>query len=265
MRRNAFWGLCLLLVGGVLLLDNLGYLAFLGVSAWQLIWPVALIGMGIWILVGSKLRPNWESRDIIVPLESAAEAEIQLDYGAGELRIQSGAATSELLSGTFEGGVEHHVQREGSRTKVRIGSTPVVFGPLHWGPHYSRKWTVQLTDRIPIALTVKTGASDCRLDLEHLKVTALHLKSGASSTVVTLPANAGYTEVHGSSGAASVSLRIPEGVAARIQTRGGLSSTSVDQRRFPRQGATYISPNYETAENRVDIRLDMGVGSISIR
>jgi len=264
MRRNAFWGLCLLLVGSVLLLDNLGYLAFLSVSVWQLIWPVALISVGVWILVGSKHRPNWESRDIIVGLESAAEAEIQLDYGAGELRIESGAGPSELLNGTFEGGVDHRVQRDGDRTKVRIGSTPVSF-PLHWGARYSRKWTVQLTEQIPIVLTVKTGASDCRLDLEHLRVTALHLESGASSTVVTLPANAGFTEVRGSSGAASVSLRIPEGVAARIQTHGGLSSTSVDQRRFPRQGATYISPNYETAENRADIRLDMGVGSISIR
>ena len=265
MRRKAFWGLCLLLVGVVLLLENLGYLAFLGVSAWQLIWPVALIGVGVWILVGSKLGPNWESRDIIVTLESATEAEIQLDYGAGALHIETGAGASELLNGTFEGGVEHRVQRDGDLTKVRIGSTPGVFLPVHWGPHYSRKWTVQLTDQIPITLTVKTGASDCRLDLEHLKVTALHLKSGASSTVVTLPANAGYTEVQGSSGAASVSLRIPEGVAARIQTHGGLSSTSVDQRRFPRLGAYYISPNYETAENRADIRLDMGVGSISIR
>ncbi len=265
MRRNAFWGLCLLLVGSVLLLDNLGYLAFLGVSAWQLIWPVALISMGVWILVGSKRRPNLESRDIIVGLESAAEAEIQLDYGAGELRVESGAGPSELLNGTFEGGVEHHVRREGDRTKVRIGSTPGILSLVHWGPHYSRSWHVQLTDQIPITLIVKTGASDCRLDLEHLKVTALHLKSGASSTVVTLPANAGYTEVHGSSGAASVSLRIPEGVAARIQTHGGLSSTSVDQRRFPRQGGYYISPNYETAENQADIRLEMGVGSISIR
>ncbi|MCJ7550667.1 MAG: DUF5668 domain-containing protein, partial [Anaerolineae bacterium] len=118
MRRNAFWGLCLLLVGGVLLLDNFGYLAFLGVSAWQLVWPVALIGVGIWILVGSKLRPNWESRDIIVGLESATEAEIQLDYGAGALHIESGAGASELLNGTFEGGVEHRVQRDGDLTKV---------------------------------------------------------------------------------------------------------------------------------------------------
>lgn len=265
MRRKAFWGLCLLVVGVVLLLENLGYLAFLGVSAWQLIWPVALIGMGVWILVGRKLRPSWESQDIIVGLETATEAEIQLDYGAGELRVESGAGTSELLNGTFEGGVEHNVRREDGLAKVRIGSAPGVRWPMYWGPNAGRKWNVHLTDQIPIALTVKTGASDCRLDLEHLKVTTLHLKSGASSTVVTLPANAGYTEVHGSSGAASVSLRIPEGVAARIQTHGGLSSTSVDQHRFPRQGAAYISPNYETAENRADIRLTMGVGSISIR
>jgi hypothetical protein len=61
-----------------------------------------------------------------------------------------------------------------------------------------------------------------------------------------------------------VSVKVPEGVAARIRASGGVASINVDRKRFPRQGQVYVSPDYETAENTVDIDLDMGVGSLSI-
>jgi hypothetical protein len=54
-------------------------------------------------------------------------------------------------------------------------------------------------------------------------------------------------------------------VAARIRTGGGLTATSVDQSRFPRAGKVYQSPDYDTAQNRADIKIEMGAGSISVR
>ena len=39
----------------------------------------------------------------------------------------------------------------------------------------------------------------------------------------------------------------------------------VDKGRFPREGAVYQSPDYETAENKADIDIDIGAGSISVR
>jgi hypothetical protein len=148
---------------------------------------------------------------------------------------------------------------------VRVWTPPVVLGPWPLGPGSHRQWDLRLAPSLPLSLTVKNGASDTRLDLRDLHVTHLRIESGASSTDVVLPAHAGYTEVRGSSGAASLTLRVPEGVAARIRTSGGLSSTTVDQARFPRRGNVYESPDYETAEHRVDVRLDMGVGSIDVR
>jgi len=263
MKRSAYWGLLLLLVGALLLLQNFGYLDFLGVSVWQLLWPIALIGLGVWVLVGSRRGTSWDTEYLDVGIEDISQADIHIDFGAGELKVGPGTETSSLLAGSFDG-VDKTVRRDGALAKVRLSSPSVVFTPLQWGVTLKRVWDVHLTDRIPITVAVKSGACDARLDLERLKVTALHIDSGASSTAVTLPANAGYTEVRGSSGAASVSIRVPQGVAARIHTSGALASTSVDQRRFPRSGSDYISPDYETAPNKVDIRLDMGVGSIDI-
>jgi hypothetical protein len=122
-----------------------------------------------------------------------------------------------------------------------------------------------LNNAVPLAITVKTGASDARLDLSDLQVTRLKLESGANSTRVIVPAHAGYTEIRGTSGAASLSVEIPEGVAARIRTSGALSSVSINRERFPKIEGEYRSPDYETAANKVDLKLEMGVGSINVR
>ena len=37
------------------------------------------------------------------------------------------------------------------------------------------------------------------------------------------------------------------------------------RRRFPFNGERYLSPDYETAENKVEIKIDSAVGSVSIR
>jgi hypothetical protein len=66
-------------------------------------------------------------------------------------------------------------------------------------------------------------------------------------------------------GAASIVLRVPENVAARIRVGGALSGVQVDRDRFPRQGDVYQSPDYETAENKAEIHVETGVGSITVR
>ena len=65
-------------------------------------------------------------------------------------------------------------------------------------------------------------------------------------------------------GAASINVQVPEGVAARIELGHGLASVNVNQTRFPKEGGIYQSPDYEKAENKVDIRIETGVSSIEI-
>ena len=97
------------------------------------------------------------------------------------------------------------------------------------------------------------------------KVGELQVQTGASSSDITLPAMAGYTRVTVKSGAAAVNLRIPEGVAARINIQSGLAGISVDTMRFPQNAGVYETPGYATAANKAEIRIETGVGSIDIR
>jgi hypothetical protein len=95
-------------------------------------------------------------------------------------------------------------------------------------------------------------------------VRSLDLSTGAADTRVRLPRAAGATSVKASSGAASLVLEVPTGVAARIRMQMALGSGQVDESRFPRTATGYESPDYATAPNRIDIDIQGGVGSVRV-
>jgi hypothetical protein len=269
MRRGSlFWGVIFIVVGGIWLLDQLDLIA--GINVWNLIWPTLLIILGLWALLGAtRSRRPIEVEQVTLPLEGAERARVRLKFGAGRLRVGAEVGPTELIDGSFGGGLDHHVKQEGDRLilDMRLPSQgfPDVILPWNWGRWAGFEWTFGLNGEIPLELDVDTGASEAQLDLEDLKVTDLRLNTGASSTEITLPAEAGFTKVEIDAGAASVRIRVPTGVAARIKTEGGLVGVDVDQSRFPREGGVYQSPDYVTAENKTELDIDIGAGSISVR
>lgn len=257
-RSTLFWGSILVIIGGALLLDNLGLLG--GISIWGIIWPFALIVIGVWIIWGSSFRRRQASEQVSVPLDGVRHARVKLQHGAGRLVVNSGVAEGMLLEGSFRGGIELRKTRQDEILNVRLN--PDSFA---WFPGVTLDWSVSLSHDARLVLEVETGASDTRLDLRELQLDKLSIKSGASATAVTLPANAGYTQVLIESGAASVEIRVPEEVAGRIYSRGGLSSIMVNRDRFSRLGDVYQSADYEDAANKVDLDIQMGVGSVAVR
>ncbi len=259
-------------VGIILIL--VGVFAILQVAfgiGW-LFWPVVLIGAGLWLVSrfgrGSSAPVPREQASI--PREGAREADITVRHGAGRLLIGAGlaAANDLLLAGTFGGGLEASRRREGDRLVVdmRVRDRDVwhyIFpGPRGWSGLLD--WDFTLTTGLPLRLTLVAGASESRLSLSELQLTELRIKTGASSSTVDLPASAGHTRVIVESGAASVRLRVPPGVAASIQVRSALAGIHVDRTRFPQTGAEYRSADYDQAANKVDIFVETGVGSVDI-
>jgi hypothetical protein len=265
MRRGTlFWGVLLILAGALFLLSTLNIIT---VDVWGLLWPVFLVALGIWILFGTVLgRRAVEAEHAVVPQEGAARARLRVNHGAGRMRVFAGAGSGNLVEGDFGGGLELHTRRQGDLLDVEM-SVPVQFipfGPWNWGPH-GLDWSFGVNREVPLSLTIHSGAGEAQLDLSDLLVSELRLQTGASSTVIQLPTNAGHTRVEVEAGAASVRIMVPSGVAARIHSQSGLSSITIDTRRFPRQGDIYQSPEYETAANRVDLEIKTGVGSVDVR
>ncbi len=262
-----FWAIVLILVGVVLLLGNLGVLV--GVNIWGVIWPLVLMAFGAWVLYGALAGPKAvEVEEASIPLEGAARARVKISHGAGRLTLAAGAASDQLATGKFGGGLEYRARREGDKLDVKMHIRDhgwnFIFLP-NWGRLGGLDWAVGLNKDVPLELKLETGAGRSHLDLAELKVTDLKLETGASETRITLPANAGFTRVKIEAGAASVDINVPGGVAARIRTQSGLSSIRVDSTRFPRSGSYYESPDYASAANKAEIDIETGVGSVNVR
>lgn len=261
--NRLFWGIVFVLGGLLLVLNNLGL--FGNVDIWKVIGPAFLIALGIWILARPYLRMK-ETVPVSVPLESAASAYIRIEHGAGRLNVRSGAGSGLLIEGTCGGGVEVDTRKNADRLEARLKVPPQsipVFGVGVGGTGLD--WDLALNGEVPLSLEVQCGASDNHLDLSGLRLTDLKYSTGASASVVTMPAAAGATRASMSSGAASVEVRIPQGVAAHIRSRGGLAAISVDQSRFPRREGFYQSDDYDTAANKLDLDVETGLGSVDIR
>lgn len=253
------WPVVWIAVGVLLLLSTTGRL---GTGPGELIeqgWPWLLVGLGVWFLIGAVFPGGSRPQEqLVVPLRAAGSASVRVKFGAGTLTVRP-AALGALVDGEFPGGVAHRELGPGS---VELDQDTT------WGMPWLNQetaWTLGLTGEVPLDLKIETGASRARLDLRDLKLRRLELKTGASESTVILPQAAGATDVRAEAGAASLTFIIPNGVAARVKSKMALGSNQIDETRFPRMGDVYQSTDYASAENRLDLDIQGGVGSVRVR
>ena len=256
-----FWAVILIALGVIFLLRNFGILR----AGWDVIFPLLLIGLGGWLLLGSLVRreaPAAVSNS--VPLEGARQARIEVNHGAGELRIGPSDDPAVLVSSTSDGGVISDVRRVGDRLDVRLREDRdwrFWMWPGHWGAPY--RWSMAIHRDVPVALDVRTGASKAGIDLRDVKVTALSVEVGASSVDLTLPAS-GQVSARIKAGAADVKVRVPDGMALRVRSNVGAATLNVRGQRFQWGSNTYQSPDYGANPNRTDLGIEGGAATITV-
>lgn len=258
-RHSIFWGFALILAGVLLWLQVEGYIN----NVFQFFWPITLILVGGWIILNVFWKPDLtDSETFSVTLGSAKSAQIRFAHGAGHISISGGAAPGVALLGSSAVGMNHRDHLNGDRLDVNVEAGPSFLPFL--GPAEGI-WRFQLTREIPLDLIVEAGASQIDVELTDLLVPRMQLKTGASSTNVTMPAH-GASVLDVEAGVASINIRVPENVPARVRAEQGVSSINVDTNRFPRSSSGfYQSANFDTSPDRVEINIKAGVGSVSVK
>jgi hypothetical protein len=266
MNRNRFfWGILIILLGFMLLLNTFGILT---INAWKIFWPLVLILIGTWFLIRPLFhRSGHQAESITIPLENATSLRLKVKHGAGRLHIGSEPINSQTaLSGTFFDGVDYDTHLDGGEMKIKLKAPSESYLDFFSASGFEGLiWDVNVNRDLPLALEVNSGASETNLDLTDLKIKELEISTGASNTQVILPASAGYTHAKINSGAASVNIRVPDGVAGRFNIRHGMAGIHVDTLRFPFVGNAYETPGFSTASNRIEMNIETGVGSVEIR
>jgi hypothetical protein len=263
--RHIYWGIVLIVFGVLGLGVTLGWLP--NVSIWALIGPYFLIALGLWFLLRPRFprSANFPTSMESIPLDGATEAKIQIEHGAGRITLNGGVKPDELLAGTFSGGLKKKVTRSGSKASLKLESEAEAAFESAFDYPKGLEWNLNLTGSIPINLDLDTGASELVCDLTDLMVKEFDLDTAASSNKIKLPAHAGFTLVDIDAGAASIELIVPKGVSVSIKVDAALIKKDIDENRFPKFYDRYQSPEYETAENKIEIKVDSAVGSISIK
>ena len=207
-------------------------------------------------------------------LQGASSAQTVVHFGAGTLNIGSLPDSSDQLAQMTYHGPAHFTPHTSYRVRngqgqlsydVSGGGPPWRF-PFNDGGSGSGQMEVLLNPQVPLTLDVQEGASSGTLDLSKLRLTTFDLQTGASHLSVVMPESSGATDASIKGGAASIDVQVPRGVAAQITYEGGLSTVNVDQSRFPSTGArSYRSPDYDSAQNKLDLTIQAGMSTVSVR
>jgi hypothetical protein len=248
-------------LGIVLLLNTLG---LLGWEVWWSIlrlWPLLLIAVGVDLMLGR--RSALASLLVMVFLLGA----LALAVGWSSAWLGALEQPGQLIAGSIRRGPGEEVVRDvgqsGDTASFKLRSQMTRWFPGGFGQNSQAIWDLRLNRDVPTRLVIDTGAGTAALDLEGLRVTDLTVNSGIGSTTLTLPGQ-GHVRARVHGGVGQTTITIPAGVAARITASAGIGQVQVNGG-FQRQGAYYTSPGYETAERRVEIDVDSGIGSITIQ
>ena len=261
-----FWPLILILVGLDILIgwSRSGIAAALVLSLGLLLILGCLLAAIYW---GSPER-GMETESLVQEMKDVGEATIEIELAAGDLIIGSLTDSPNLMEGQFryrgEGlGASKSFKVLDGRGRLRLESRRGAFFWPFRGRGY--RWEIELTPQIPLTLSIETSIGGAALDLRGLQVASLDLNVGVGSVNVIFPVSAGLTIAKVDGGVGDLTLEIPSNVAAMIQVDLGIGSLDIDGGRFPKSGDRYLSPDFATAENRLELEVEGGIGRISVR
>lgn len=298
-RGGFVWPIILIGAGIVFLLNTLGLVSW---SVWETLlrlWPVVLIAVGLDILVGRRFPlgsvllglvlvgvlvlavqgaiPATASASIMAvdrteriseDVKGIDKASVEIGFGAGSLNVNAlSEGSQQLIQGSVDLSRNEQLNKSYSSDN---GSARFVLdsrGSWSMGPEVlgasDKSWDLGLNSDLPLDLRIKSGAGKAMLDLTGLNLTRFDLNGGVGQVTVKLPASGKYpVEIDG--GVGQIVIIIPEGLGARVKTDGGLGGVT-SEGDFQRNGDTYTTRGFATAENQAEVQLDNGIGQVILR
>lgn len=280
-------------IGVIMLLNNLGYLDW---GLWEIVslWPVLMIAAGLELLVGRRSLVGAFAAAIVVaallvgaiwfvgiapadgersaqaihvsePLNDIEAARVTLAPSVGQVNIDALADSGSFVEGTIRYRRNEHVTQDfaGGTTARLVIKTRGSYNIVAAGPGLKHAWDLSFNPDTKLDLDTDVGIGDANLDLRDLHIDDVKVDFGIGEVTLELPAT-GEFDIDVDGGIGSISIKVPEGMALRVRTDTGIVGRDMPPG-YVRNGDYYTSPGYNNAENRANVILGLGIGSIAIR
>lgn len=300
--RNIFWGVILIFVGVLFILQNLHLIHFDWMNLWRL-WPVILVLWGVSILpanswikliltlvvLGGSIffmldqTVPWEDRSsryewwddwdkddktaidqyFDVPFEDTVDrAALVLDAAAGSFLINQN--TDQLLEFDKIGSWNNYSYL----VKKLDEKIEIIIQPedghikIKKGKN-KNDINISLNEYPVWDINMDVGASAMDLDLTQYKINELDIDGGAAAFEIRLGDKHPETHVNIDAGASSIELKVPETSGCDLEISSVLSGRDIHGFKKLEHGH-YKTENFDSAVNKIFISVDAAVSSYSI-
>ena len=249
-----YWPVFLILAGVAFLFKKRGI-------GWTLIIATVILGMmSGWTAIAQSCG---EERTVVQNVSMGNEIQnldVSLNFGAGEVVINKGNNDYiyyNRIHTSDEKDPSLDYEKSGSDAGLSIKRS----GGCFLGNHAKETWDIKLAPNISKNLNLKYGASSLKADLRELNVDNLEINAGASSTEIVFDKHS--TNVKIDMGASDIKFAFPKSTGVKITMDVGATSDNLkDLEEFVKTGDSYYTKNYNSAENKIEIKIDAGASSI---
>lgn len=194
--------------------------------------------------------------------DNAELVKVDLKMGAGELRVDGGAA--KLMDADFSYNVpswkpDVRYNNTGVRGYLTIEqpTTSKVAGQNHY------IWDLKLNNDVPVDLRVHFGAGEAKLNLGSLSLRSVEVDMGVGEIKIDLRGEPKRDyDVHIRGGVGEATVYLPRDVGVYADASGGIGGVKATG--LKKQGSHYVNDVYETSKVKIHLDVRGGVGSINL-
>ncbi len=290
-RERIETGIFFIGIGLLVLLVNIGMISWWAVGALIDFWPLIIIVIGVkimfkrhpivsiisWILFfsviigysfyydGSKVinSPTEFINKSIERAEETVSAELKMTLGG--IKFNMNSADVELFETNYD---MRNMRQEqffsNGHKHTTIKLEPIKHLNLININDGNHSYYFNLNKDVVWSLDTTIGAGSGEIDLRELQIRDLKLKLGAGDISLYLGDKYPEGTVEINTGVGNLDVYLMESTGVKMETNGLVSKTNFIDLGWVKRGNYYYSPNYNEAEYRIDVKINMGIGKLNI-
>lgn len=292
---NVFWGVLLLVLGGMILLDNLNIVCISLGELWKF-WPLILVFWGVSALV-KDTRARWivaavtaivvavlaysffsfrwvgcngDDFDATVEAQHLSEpydpsiTSASLSIGAGAAKVILEGTSDQLLEAQTRSSIGDCVLRSsGSEGRRELDLEIPGKGHRLSFRRVTNEATIRLHPAPTWDISLGAGAASAELDLRPFDLKSVDIEAGATSVKLLLGMPKNEMEVRVEAGASSITIEVPEQAGCAISIDAPLSSKHFEGFEKVESGR-YETEGFSGAAGTIRISIEAGVSKVSV-